>query len=239
MNRTYSGDIRDLFKLDLVIHLMKEIPALVRFTFVPMLTEEEQGDGDRAGGLKKDLATAVVKGRAGSRNSRLLRSMERLQEINSDTEYFRAIRDLFDHEKILIRILEEPVFSHADRDKYFSSLFTDFPKRSLIFLDPDTGLEVKNPTKRHLLFDEVKRVYDRMDRSSVLMIYQHFPRVSREGYVRRRRAELEQCTGARPLSLTDNEIVFFFLAKETRLNAELDRALASYIDPYPAVLMLR
>lgn len=238
MNRRYSGDIRDLFKIDLVVHIMNEIPALKRFTFVPMLTEEG-GPGAAVAGRKKDLEAAVAQGRAGSRNAALLRSMKRLQEINSDTEYFRAIHDLFNHRKILIRILEEPVFSHANRKDYFNSLFVQFPKKTLIFLDPDTGLEVKNPTKRHLLFEEVKRVYDRMDDTSVLMIYQHIPRVVREGYIRRRCSELEEYTGMRPRSLTDNEIVFFFLAKDPAVNADLERAIASYIDPYPALLMLR
>jgi len=239
MNRKYSGDIRDLFKLDLVVHLMNEIPALKRFTFVPMLTEEDAGSGSAPAGRKMDLTAAVAKGRAGSRNATLLRSMKRLQEINSDTEYFRAIRDIFDHQKILIRILEEPVFSNANRKDYFNSLFLQFPTRSLIFLDPDTGLEVKNPSKRHVLFKEVKRICDRMDDQSVLMIYQHIPRVVREGYIWRRCAELEACTGVHPRSLTDNEIVFFFLAKGPAMDKDLGRAIASYIDPYPALLMLR
>lgn len=238
MNRRYSGDIRDLFKIDLVVHLMNEVMALKRFTFVPMLTEGGEA-GAIAAGRKKDLETAVTKGRAGSRNAALLRSMKRLQEINSDTEYFRAIHDLFNHQKIQIRIVEKPVFSNADREKYFSSLFLQFPKKSLIFLDPDIGLEVKNPNKRHLLFEEVKRIYDRMDDASVLMIYQHIPRVVRVGYIQRRCAELEGCTGMRPHSLTDNEIVFFFLAKTAGMNAALERAIRSYIDPYPALLMLR
>jgi len=247
MNRRYTGDIRDLFKIDLAIHLMKEVPALENFTFVPMLTEGEPGAGSRKrrakaganGGAKKDLAAAVAKKRAGSRNTGLVRQMKRLQEINSDTEYFRAIHDIFDNEKILIRILEEPAFSHANRDAYFNSLFLSFPEKSLIFLDPDTGLETKNPTKRHLLFNEVKRVYDRMDRKSVLMIYQHFPRVIREGYVKRRCAELEQYTGTHPLSVTDNEIVFFLLVKDTGLKTALEEAIASYMDPYPALLVLQ
>lgn len=239
MNRRYSGDIRDLFKIDLVVHLMKEIPSLQRFTFVPMLTEEEDSSVVRAGGRKKDLTAAVAKGRAGSRNAGLLRRMERLQEINSDTEYFRAIHDLFNHEKILIRILEEPVFSEANRNQYFNSLFLQFPKSSLIFFDPDIGLEVKNPTKRHLLFAEVNKVYDRMDSESVLMIYQHIPRVVREGYIKRRCSDLERCTGTRPLFVTDNEIIFFLLAKVPRMIGDVQRAVISYAGPYPQLLMNR
>ena len=41
MNRMFFGDARDLFKFDLVRHIMKAFPDLLSFTFVPMLTEEE------------------------------------------------------------------------------------------------------------------------------------------------------------------------------------------------------
>jgi len=40
MNRMFFGDARDLFKFDLVRHIMKAFPDLLSFTFVPMLTEE-------------------------------------------------------------------------------------------------------------------------------------------------------------------------------------------------------
>ena len=67
MNRRFSGDIRDLFKIDLVVHLMNEITALKRFTFVPMITGED-GTAEQ-GKRKKNLEAAVAKGRAGSRNA--------------------------------------------------------------------------------------------------------------------------------------------------------------------------
>lgn len=71
------------------------------------------------------------------------------------------------------------------------------------------------------------------------MIYQHIPRVVRDGYIRRRCSELEQCTGIKPLSITDNEIVFFLIARDPRLNKGIGRAIASYIDKYPALLVSR
>ncbi len=39
MNRLFFGDVLDLFKFDLVRHIMKAFPDLLRFTFVPMLTK--------------------------------------------------------------------------------------------------------------------------------------------------------------------------------------------------------
>jgi hypothetical protein len=47
MNRIFFGDARDLFKFDLVRHIMKAFPDLLSFTFVPMLTEEEPATGKK------------------------------------------------------------------------------------------------------------------------------------------------------------------------------------------------
>ena len=47
MNRMFFGDARDLFKFDLVRHIMKAFPDLASFTFVPMLTEEESRNPER------------------------------------------------------------------------------------------------------------------------------------------------------------------------------------------------
>lgn len=234
MNRQYSGDTRDLFKIDLVCHLMQDLPDLESFTFVPMLTEDRP-ESRKSGGRTRDLSNAALKGKAGSRNPSLVKHMARLQEIDSDKEYFRGIRSLFKEENIRIRILEEPGFSHRMRSRYFNNLYQDFPKKTLLFLDPDIGLEVKNPTRRHLLFSEVKAVHDRMDRHSVLMIYQHIPRVVRDGYIRHRCHQLEELTGSRAVPITDNEIVFFLIAKDAGKERELERAIGAYIAQYPAL----
>lgn len=45
MNRKFFGDTRDLFKLDLVCNIMKNLPELDSFTFVPMLTEDDETKG--------------------------------------------------------------------------------------------------------------------------------------------------------------------------------------------------
>ncbi|RPI35937.1 MAG: hypothetical protein EHM53_13165, partial [Methanoregulaceae archaeon] len=207
MNRLFFGDTRDLFKFDLVRHIMKAFPDLKSFTFVPMLTEEESASKKKKTATK-DLGLAQKKGRAGTHNRELMVDMGRLQEIDDDYEYFHGIQSYFRKENIIVDVLHKDTFSHEHRVNYFNRMFEKFPANSLIFLDPDTGLEVKNPTQKHLLFDEVKKVYNLMDNQSVLMIYQHLPRVTREGYIGKRCRELAAVTHSRPETITDNEIVF-------------------------------
>lgn len=235
MNRMFFGDTRDLFKFDLVRHIMKAFPELASFTFVPMLTEEEPAAAKKKT-RAKDLGLAQKKGRAGTQNRELMEDMGRLQEINDDLEYFHGVQSYFKRENIIIDVLHKDTFSHEHRMNYFNRMFENFPKSSLIFLDPDTGLEVKNPTQRHLLFDEVKKIFDCMDHQSVLMIYQHLPRLTRAGYIQKRCRQLAALTHSRPETITDNEIVFFILTKNPQLKIRLCAVLGDYADRYNTLI---
>jgi hypothetical protein len=235
MNRLFFGDARDLFKFDLVRHIMKAFPDLASFTFVPMLTEEESATGKKKTATK-DLGLAQKEGRAGTQNRELMVDMGRLQEIDDDLEYFHGIQSYFKKENVIVDVLHKDTFSHEHRENYFKKMFADFPKNSLIFLDPDTGLEVKNPTQRHLLFEEVTSIYDHMDHMSVLMIYQHLPRVTSEGYIKKQCNKLARITHSRPETITDNEIVFFILTKNPQLKTRLCAVLGEYADRYQTLI---
>lgn len=232
MNRMYFGDTRDLFKFDLVRHMMKADPAFDSFTFIPMLTETEAGARGKKS-TKTDLTKAKKTGKAGSQNLDLVTQMERLQEIEDDLDYFEHIRGYFEKEQILAHIVSDQKFTHQDRSRYFANILPRIPKKSLIFLDPDTGLEESRPTEKHLLFAEVKQIADRMDNRSILMIYQHFPRVKHDGFVRERSSQLSELTGIDPLTITDNEIIFFLLAKDPTLRNKVEEILERYANSYP------
>ena len=235
MNRMFFGDARDLFKFDLVRHIMKAFPDLLSFTFVPMLTEEVLATRKKKASTK-DLGLAQKNGKAGTRNHELMEDLGRLQEINDDLGYFHGIQSYFKKESIIVDILHKNTFSHEHRVNYFEKVFATLPASSLIFLDPDTGLEVKNPTRRHLLYDEVNKIFERMDHQSIMMIYQHLPRVTREGYIKKRCRELAAITHARPESITDNEIVFFIVTKNPQHKIRLCAILGDYADTYNTLI---
>lgn len=234
MNRKHFGDVRDLFKFDLVRHIMKSMSGLTSFTFIPMLTEINAKTATDSR-TKKDMETAVKAGKAGSQNSNLLQQVSRLQEINSDLEYVQSLHSYFTNENILMDILHPHTFTHNERERYFQGVFANFPKKSLIFLDPDIGLEESKPDQRHLLFDEVKMIYDHLDVNSILLIYQHFPRKVHENYIRQRCSQLSELTGSSPLTITDNEIIFFVCTKSPGMRERLELVLEKYADSYPAL----
>ena len=232
MNIRFSGDTRDLFKFDLVRHLMKSFPELTSFTFIPMLTDQAESTKQKKSSTT-DLLKAAKAGKAGSQNRNLMEYLGKMQEIDDDMDYFAGIQSYFRQENILVDVLQKDRFSHEHRVNYFAKLFEQFPKKSLVFLDPDTGLEVKNPTRRHLLFDEVKKIADHLDNTSILMIYQHLPRETRDGYIRDRCTQLGELTGTQPVSITDNEIVFFLLVKDPKIRRRLIDIVAKYANSYP------
>jgi hypothetical protein len=64
MKNQYFGDIRDLFKYDMVVWLIRQISSLENFTFIPMLTENDPSKKDgsqtdptkaKAGFINEDL----------------------------------------------------------------------------------------------------------------------------------------------------------------------------------------
>jgi len=234
VNRKHFGDQRDLFKFDLVRHIMKSMPGLTGFTFIPLLTENN-GKQDRESGTKKDMGKAVKTGKAGSQNSNLLQHVSRVQEVNSDLEYVQSLHSYFKNENIIMDTLHPHTFTHQEREQYFQNVFANFPKKSLVFLDPDIGIEESKPDQRHLLFTEVKMIYDHLDTGSVLLIYQHFPRKVHEDYTKKRCSQLSELTGSSPLTITDNEIIFFLLTKSPGMEDHLELVLEKYANSYPAL----
>lgn len=78
--------------------------------------------------------------------------------------------------------------SPGSRASWFDETLAHAGGRTLIFFDPDNGLEVKSVSKKsrnsskYLYWDEVERAWGR---GSSLLIYQHFIRENRETYLRR------------------------------------------------------
>jgi len=236
MKNQYFGDIRDLFKYDLIQWILTEIHSLRRFTFIPMLTEY---DPKRRDGDKRDFNRAKKDGRPGTNNEKLIGCLKKYGEIDKDKRDFTKIGNYFKSEGIEVltyKDKEHEYFEHTVRDRYFENIPGEYLHNPLIFIDPDIGLQVKNSTKKHLLYRQVKALYDRMDEDSILMIYQHFPRARythKEYLPQGRSIKLKEVTGNLPIWITDNEIIFFILTKNDELKSQLARVINRYKENYP------
>ena len=235
MKNQYFGDIRDLFKYDLIQRILKEISSLQKFTFIPMLTKYDPKRGD---GNKRDFARAKKDGRPGMNNERLIGFLKKYGEIDKDKRDFTKIGNYFKSEGIKVRIYKDKgyeYFEHKARDRYFKNIPGEYLHKSLVFADPDIGLEVKNSTEKHLLYSKVRELYDRMDEGSILMIYQHFPRARnkhKEYLPPGRSNKLKEVTGDLPLYMSDNEIFFLFLTRNGKVKNQLTKIISKYKRDY-------
>jgi len=48
--------------------------------------------------------------------------------------------------------------------------------RQVLFLDPDNGFEPKNHSEKHVRYDELATLLERMPAESVVTVFQHFRR---------------------------------------------------------------
>jgi hypothetical protein len=230
----YFGDSRDFFKYDLITNLLKH-NLVCNYVFVPMLTKARQGNNE---GNKKP-------------KQRDDRSKELFSFINSCDS-----KDLRHWESWLTQYVEsyttvEPVndffWEDERREAYWKSFEAALAtKNALIFLDPDTGLQTgcpayrkKHGAEKYILNSELRHLYQTMDKSSVLMIYQHlqFNKHKHEGDVRKKviqASEATQCPYV--LAYREDDLAFLFLTKNRGKFSPFCKIIESYeassCDPY-------
>lgn len=226
MNQTYCGDSRDLFKYDLIHTILDQVsPDISSFLFIPMVTPYNPDAGRKIPGVN---------------NKELVKLFTPFAAENGMVDYFREIRHFFESRGIRIKIENPMPFERKHRVEYFSRIQEHIPERALIFFDPDTGLKEENATEKHLKYSEMKKIFDLMDRHSILMVYQHFPRYSksdtRKDFPKTKAQDLEKFIKITPLFISDGGILFFFLTKEDEVHQRLKRILHGYRERYPDTL---
>ena len=236
MKNQYFGDVRDLFKYDLIEFFLKE-RSLSEFAFIAMRTENT----NKKEGNKRDFLLAAKNCRPGTKNEKLMEFLM-LYNCKKTEPSERDIRDVvkyFEPKGIEVRI-HDTLFKHDSRRGYFEQLKSPtmgILSSPLILVDPDIGLQVGTSSEKHLLYDDVKGLYYKnMKRDSILMIFQYLPhdRSILEYLPSGRANTLKENLGLGypPLYISDNEICFLFLTQDDNLRKELVKILSKYIKEY-------
>ena len=117
--------------------------------------------------------------------------------------------------------------SAAARQSYFQQLFHALRDCQLIFFDPDNGLETRSTPRgdrrsiQHLYWTEAVEAFHQHGHS--LLIFQHFPRRSREVYLEERAQEFAAQLGVERIEWFQTAQVVFFLAAHPEHAAALHR----------------
>ncbi len=238
MKKKYLGDVRDLFKYDLIENVIQGVPVLESFSFILMLTP----DNDNNDGRKRDYDKA----RAGKNNDELRKCLKKygleldechvqLNQLIEERVTFHGIEQYFVNLGIPARIYgKNSYFGNSRRNMYFEDISQEYLTRSLVLVDPDNGLKADKPTSKHILYSEARSLLERLD-DSVLMIYQHFPRLKHSEFIEGVKINLikENSTPCFVSHIADNEICFFFLSKTPEISAQVQQVLNDYKEKYP------
>jgi hypothetical protein len=224
MKNQYFGDTRDLFKYDLILEILLKSDSMDRFTLIPMLTPNELS--------RHGKRTNYSNAKAGTQRTELKDFLETC--VRENRRNIRELERFFDN---LAIYKKSEYFSHETRKGYFDEIPEDYLRRSVILVDPDIGLEVGSvrvKQEKYLRYEEVKSLYNRMDNLSVLTIFQFIPRVKRRVYFFRISRELKAKLSSRLpiLYVSDNQIVFFLLTKNSQLQNSIENIIREYAKVY-------
>jgi hypothetical protein len=222
----YFGDRNDFYKYDLALSLVEQVDALRAFTLVPMLTpDDERADGGPADyaklgklrpGLYQYLMACVAdpaRRRVTSLKHYMRRNVPRVRyHQHGDATYITDV----------------------PRTSYFTSISQVEMASAVILVDPDNGFEVASTSRaterKYLRYSELGDLYRAMGRDSVLLAYQHWPRMDRDqafaAIVEKIADQLPDAAG--PVCVSSGSVGFFALAKDEQLLSQVREVFDGY-----------
>ena len=140
------------------------------------------------------------------------------------TDHFRDIRNIEElSSSVAISVFDE---LFEDRQKYhdkvvqYLSQYKDI--KCIVFLDPDTGLQPprSRPGYAHVLYTEVRKIWEAMKKDDILVFYQHQTNRTGRIWVEPKKVQLAKAIGisedlvkvAHGENIA-NDVVFYYLPK--------------------------
>jgi len=105
-------------------------------------------------------------------------------------------------------------FTLKSRSEYFRAVPDIALRKSLVFFDPDNGLEpTGKATVAHLRYEELGDVFARMDAASIAIIYQHLPRIEGSRFWPEVASALRQKLVRSVAYIADGDLAFFVIPR--------------------------
>jgi hypothetical protein len=222
----YFGDDRDFFKYDLITHIFSETSCLDNYVFIPMLTEH-----------RIDNEGNVAPKHNGDRSDDLFQFISHCP--NKSLNHWESWLETSVQSYKTVEPVDRTFFSDVNRLSYwkkFEGIINT--ENSLIFVDPDTGLETGSPSylqkagrEKYLLNTELQHLIENLSESSVLMIYQHLQRNKKrhDMDVEKKIDQVESIDDSILVSAyREDDLAFLFIAKKTELHNDVFNVLTEY-----------
>jgi len=222
----YYGDDRDYFKYDLISIVLEE-SSFESYGFVPMLTEHRY---DNEGNISPALSACKSK--------ELLSFIcsHSKPDLNNWEQWLKRYTSSYE----TVQPINSTYIGNRNRNEYWSKFhqIISMPE-SLIFFDPDTGVQAGRKTRiksdeyeKYILNEEIPHLLERLSETSAFVIYQHlqFNSKKRESDVERKIEVLSNmATGIKISAYREKDLAFLFISKSCALQERIRLALAKYL----------
>lgn len=223
----YYGDDRDYFKYDLISFIL-ETGIFTQYGFVPMLTEHRYDNEGNVTPAPSDCKTK-----------------ELLEFIAShstpDLNNWETWLSRFVISYATVQPANTTYFKDADRADYwkeYASIITS--KNSLIFFDPDTGIQAGRKTRintaekeKYILNNEIPGLLSQLGTSSTFMVCQHLQRNSKkhESDIGNKIKSIKNINSDLHTNVYhEKDLAFIFITKNDVLHQSVTKALSAYRD---------
>lgn len=230
MRDEFFGDDHDFAKYDLLVEIVEKTPSLGVLTLVVMLTPNRNAQqGGRTSyeqGMRRSRIYEHLQDCVNSRNQRV-RAVNELNHILNNYCDYRPYHDTPPH-----------FFADATRQNYFDGIPNANLDSSLVFFDPDTGIETPNPNNmadrdEYLLWNDLAGVFGRATESTVFAVYQHYnfraTKLQKTAIFNEKASNLIQNLGLSCLvALSTDYTTMFVFSQSSQRMEHLSRLLMAY-----------
>lgn len=221
----YFGDDRDFFKYDLITHIFEQ-SDLKNHAFIPMLTQHRV---DNEGNISPK--------HNGDRSDKLFQFISHCP--NKSLNHWEDWLNDYVQSYQTVEPVDLTYFSDTNRSSYWL-IYKDMvnSERTLVFVDPDTGLETGSPSylhkagrEKYILNTELNDLIEDLSDSSVLMIYQHLQRNKNrhDPDVEKKIAQIKSVNHLVFMSAyREADLAFLFIAKTPETHNNIFCTLSQY-----------
>lgn len=223
----YYGDDRDYFKYDLISTVLKE-SGFDSYGFVPMLTEHRY---DNEGNIAPESSAC--------KSEELLAFIcsHSKPDLNNWEQWLKRYTSSY----ATVQPINSTYIGNRNRNEYWSKFhqLISMPE-SLIFFDPDTGVQAGRKTRikseeyeKYILNEEMSHLLESLSESSAFVIYQHLQRNSKKheaDMARKIEALSNMSTGITISAYREKDLAFLFIAKSREIHEKVRSALEKYLN---------
>ena len=230
MKLQYLGDSKDAFKWDYLDFLVKSLnkgSKEYKLLVVPMLTDYDKTKQGQTDPSEFSSSKEVQEFCLHLRNKRELKEIKKLPFYTKGSYKVCIHKERFHEEGNWF------VNNDSFRRTYFPNISEE--GKTVLFLDPDKGLETKRPrntNEQHVKYCDIKNIYNVAKKDDIIVVFQHalrkhcpFPEHYQEILKRLEKKEVKSHTAA---IFWGNKVMFVVIGKSKERIDQVEKINACY-----------